>query len=733
MADRVGQRLGNYTIIKLLGQGGFAEVYLGEHFYLKSQAAMKVLQARLSSQDDMDSFLKEAQTIASLSHPNIVRVMDFGVDNEVPYLVMDYAPNGTLRQRHAKGEALPLEVIVPYVRQVADALQYAHDERLIHRDIKPENMLVGRRNEILLSDFGIALVAQSSLSQGTQDVIGTVAYMSPEQIQGKPRPASDQYLLGVVVYEWLTGERPFRGSFTEMCTQHMFAQPPLLREKLNSVSPEVERVVMTALAKDPKQRFENIQEFARALEQIGQPVQTSQQSGSAQSASSYRTEMMQQPSASFQTELMQPSASYQTEMMQPSQQLRPPTAFLPSGGLPSRPATQNMSSPNQPSQQASATNQSQSSGQPSGWPQPTGTGQPSANPGQLTAHSSPTEARTAYDATAAQQQQANAMGQGKVTLPPPPQTERRQYPPQPQQQYRPGQQGPYPPQQTPYGPQGQPPYGPQGQGQYPQQGQGGAGQYPPQSPYPRPNEMQQNALAQQQQMRSADSLAERERERERERNAAQDLAAPPRRENPSAQRAQDSAGGDSWGILGTYKWSILATIVGIILFSVLHNFDPPLPDNFPIATLRHSGITFVLLCTTLLWAAFGPIVGILVAVGGVLGADMLYPLDYAAFHPLLSTAHGSNWWAPLLINGVAGLATGLTMLRKRKYPTVGSSTRAMILAAIGLAISIGFVLYNLSNLKNFPTLGLIALANIVVCYVILVVYSIVIGLIDPAA
>ncbi|GCE20727.1 serine/threonine protein kinase [Dictyobacter kobayashii] len=117
MADRIGQRLGNYTIVQLLGQGGFAEVYLGEHLYLKSQAAIKILQTRLSGSDDTDSFLKEAQTIARLAHPNIVRVMDFGIDGETPYLVMDYAPNGTLRQRHPRGTALPSRRSFPMSRR----------------------------------------------------------------------------------------------------------------------------------------------------------------------------------------------------------------------------------------------------------------------------------------------------------------------------------------------------------------------------------------------------------------------------------------------------------------------------------------------------------------------------------------------------------------------------------------------------------------------------------------
>src|SRR6266702_6480914 len=204
MADRIGQQLGNYRLVRLIGRGGFADVYLGEHVYLNTQVAIKILQTKIAG-DELEGFLKEARTIAHLVHPHIVRVMDFGVEGETPFLVMDYAPNGTLRQRHPRGTTLPLAAISSYVKQVADALQYAHDEKFIHRDIKPENMLLGRRNEVLLSDFGIALIAQSSRYQHTYDVAGTVAYMAPEQIQGKHRPASDQYSLAVVVYEWLGG------------------------------------------------------------------------------------------------------------------------------------------------------------------------------------------------------------------------------------------------------------------------------------------------------------------------------------------------------------------------------------------------------------------------------------------------------------------------------------------------------------------------------------------------
>jgi serine/threonine protein kinase len=221
MADRVGQQLGNYKLIKLLGQGGFADVYLGEHIYLNTMVAVKVLHTQLAS-DGIEEFLTESRTIARLVHPNIIRVLDFGVMDNIPFLVMDYAPNGTLRQHHPKGVRVPLPTVVLYVKQVAVALRYTHEQKLIHRDIKPENMLLGQHNDILLSDFGIASVAQSSHYQITQEVVGTAAYMAPEQLQGKARQASDQYALGVVVYEWLCGERPFQGSFTEIVSQHLW-------------------------------------------------------------------------------------------------------------------------------------------------------------------------------------------------------------------------------------------------------------------------------------------------------------------------------------------------------------------------------------------------------------------------------------------------------------------------------------------------------------------------------
>src|SRR5215471_5067623 len=270
MAEYMGQQFGNYRLIQLLGRGNFSEVYLGTHLHLGTQAAIKVLHGQLENQD-RTSFLTEARIIARLRHPHIIQVLDFGVEDTTPFLVMDYAPGGSLRHRYPKGTQLPLDTVITYLRQVAEALYYAHQEQLIHRDIKPENLLLGRNHEVLLSDFGIAIIAQSSPQQA-QDTAGTIAYMAPEQLQGKPRPASDQYALGIVVYEWLSSERPFHGTFAELYSQHLFVSPPPLHEKVPSISPEVEQVVLTALAKDPKARFASVQAFAIALEQASQGI-----------------------------------------------------------------------------------------------------------------------------------------------------------------------------------------------------------------------------------------------------------------------------------------------------------------------------------------------------------------------------------------------------------------------------------------------------------------------------
>ena len=266
MVDRVDQQLGNYRLVRLLGKGSFAEVYLGQHVHINLQAAIKILHMQLA-QNYQTEFKQEANTIALLRHPHIVRILDFGIENNTPYLIMDYAPYGTLRTHHPKGSIVEPEKVVAYVKQIASALQYAHDHQLIHRDLKPENLLIGENKEIVLSDFGLASIVHGTASMETGVFAGTIPYSAPEQILGKPRRESDQYSLGIIVYEWLSGDRPFRGTVTETISQHLGAPPRPLHEKVPGIPPGVEAVVMKALAKDPKQRFGSVQEFADRFEQ----------------------------------------------------------------------------------------------------------------------------------------------------------------------------------------------------------------------------------------------------------------------------------------------------------------------------------------------------------------------------------------------------------------------------------------------------------------------------------
>ncbi len=264
MADLVGRQLGNYRLLRVLGQGAFASVYLGEHQYLERSAAIKVLHVRLEPARH-ESFRREARTIAQLDHPHIVSVHDFGIEGEIPYLVMEYTSGGTLRSRHPEGSQLSCEQIMTYVKQIASALDYAHQQRVIHRDIKPENILLNSKHEVVLSDFGLAIVLHTLDSLSIQDIAGTPLYMAPEQIQRDPCAASDQYALGVMVYEWLCGEPPFRGPLFEVLSQHVHKPPPSLCTRMKELPPAVEDAVMRTLAKDPQERFACVADFALAL------------------------------------------------------------------------------------------------------------------------------------------------------------------------------------------------------------------------------------------------------------------------------------------------------------------------------------------------------------------------------------------------------------------------------------------------------------------------------------
>lgn len=266
------QQLGHYKILQSIGNGAFAEVFLGEHIYLKRRSAIKVLHPQALAGDKND-FVREAQTAARLSHAHVVLVLEFGIEQQsMPYLVMDYADGGTLRKTCPPGKRLRPAEILPYLQQVVMALSYVHQQQLIHRDIKPANMLLDSRKGVLLSDFGIAALARQASG-------GTPTYMAPEQIQQNPEAASDQYALAVVVYEWLCGRCPFlprnptasiMRQARDVWEQHIQEPPPPLRHFTPELSMEIERVILQALDKDPSRRFAHIEDFyngfARAVQ-----------------------------------------------------------------------------------------------------------------------------------------------------------------------------------------------------------------------------------------------------------------------------------------------------------------------------------------------------------------------------------------------------------------------------------------------------------------------------------
>ncbi len=265
MSNREGQRFDDYRLLRLLGQGTFGAVYAAEHIYDHESVAIKIIKHQLSP-ETLVEFLREARMFR-LKHPHIMPLLDFGIaePEQLAFLVMPFAPNGTLLQRHRRGSRLELPLVVTYVEQLASALHYAHERRLIHRDVKAANVLIGAQDELLLSDFGIVAIAHSEHSMRTQDIVGTAVCMAPEQILGKPQPASDQYALAIMAYEWLCGTPPFRGSQIELYARHLHAIPDAPRLHNPQLPAEVESALLRALAKEPAARFPTIQDFADAL------------------------------------------------------------------------------------------------------------------------------------------------------------------------------------------------------------------------------------------------------------------------------------------------------------------------------------------------------------------------------------------------------------------------------------------------------------------------------------
>jgi serine/threonine protein kinase len=272
MAGLEGTRLGAYELVERIGGGGMAEVYRAKQSTaFGREVAIKVIRAGHNEDPSFrERFLREAQAISKLSHPNILPLIEFGEEQNILYLVMPLAREGTLRDLLKQHNGpLSLEEAVPLFVQLCDAVQYAHEEGIIHRDIKPQNVLLQRRTHVLLADFGIARDAAETQMTSTGAGIGTVEYMAPEQAIGQADKRSDIYSLGIVLYQLLTGSVPYSGSTPFQIlmrhTNDALPDPRLLNPTLPG---EIVQVLQGALTKDPQRRFQSAQALGRAVQQV---------------------------------------------------------------------------------------------------------------------------------------------------------------------------------------------------------------------------------------------------------------------------------------------------------------------------------------------------------------------------------------------------------------------------------------------------------------------------------
>jgi serine/threonine protein kinase len=259
-----GMYLGNYRILTEIGHGGYATVYLAElysHHSYRRRVAIKVLRSSQAA----GKFTREALFTSRLSrHPHIVHFEGQNMQHNPPYIILEYAAYGSLARRYPAGRYLSPALVLLYVQQVASALQYMHQRDMIHCDVKPDNILLREYYEICLSDFGITQKAYTLTER--LECTGTAHYMAPEQIDGYPCFASDQYALAVTAYLWLVGRFPFNGaSKEEVLTNHLSKRPASLRRYRPELPQSIDNVIQRALAKRPEQRFATVWEFAQAL------------------------------------------------------------------------------------------------------------------------------------------------------------------------------------------------------------------------------------------------------------------------------------------------------------------------------------------------------------------------------------------------------------------------------------------------------------------------------------
>ena len=260
-----------YTILKPLGGGGMAKVYLAHDEVLDRDVALKILREHYADDEEfVERFRREARSAARLSHPNIVSVYDQGRSEEdgAYYMAMEYVPGGTLKDRISREGALEPNAAARIALQIADALQAAHEKGVIHRDIKPQNVLITRSGNVKVTDFGIARAASSvTRMTATGHVLGTAGYMSPEQAKGEPvGPRSDLYSLGVVLYEMLTGNLPYEAeSALAQAIKHVNEPAPSPKEANPEVSEALDALTMKLLAKNPEERYPSAKALAEDL------------------------------------------------------------------------------------------------------------------------------------------------------------------------------------------------------------------------------------------------------------------------------------------------------------------------------------------------------------------------------------------------------------------------------------------------------------------------------------
>ena len=271
MDNLAGEYLGRYRVIEPLGQGGMASVYKAFDTSLERNVAIKIIRTGWKAGTEQSEFLKrfqrEARALAQLDHPNILRVLDYGEQEGMPYLVMPFVPGGTLNEK--MGHPMPYREAAALLESVAQALDYAHQRKIIHRDVKPANILLGEANTPILSDFGIAKILETgeSTQLTTPGVgIGTPDYMAPEQWMGKTDPRTDIYSLGVVFFQLVTGRLPFTADTpAAVLIKHMREPLPRPSSLVSGLPEAVEQVLFKALAKEPESRFQTMGAFADAL------------------------------------------------------------------------------------------------------------------------------------------------------------------------------------------------------------------------------------------------------------------------------------------------------------------------------------------------------------------------------------------------------------------------------------------------------------------------------------